>query len=297
MKNLLKGIKRSFGFDENDKPENEDPTPAETIAVEKKVIDPYSRPAANAKREVLISFIIKGLLPYVDEKTRPIAGIRVYYKPLDSIEDQISKVALHMDEPSVFQHEYLERKLLNHFIPLDNSWFYEYVQVIDVFPENIFVENEFGLEILHRGQSGSGPYPQAKLTISKGVAEKKVYMLNPSDQLKYQIGRSKNPQLTSGKIQHNDIAFSDKAENVNEYEQLKLNQHVSRNHAFIRFNPQSNRYLLYPDKGGLPENGNKLKIHCGDQIKWLSIAGVGHELQDGDQVELGGEALILFNLL
>ncbi len=297
MKNLLKGIKKSFGFDEDEKQENKESSPAKSAVTEKTPVDPYCTQAANAKRELLIGFIIKGLLPYVDEKTRPIAGLRIYYKSTDAVEDQVSRVALHMDEPAVFQQEYLERKLLNHFIPLDASWFYEYVQVKENFPENIFTENEFGLEILHRGQVGSGPYPQAKLTILKGIAEKKMYTLNPSEQLKYYIGRSKNPQLPSGKIQHNDIAFSDKAENAQEYEQLKLNQHISRNHAYIRFNPQSNKFLLYPDKGGLPENGNKLKIHSGDQIKWLSIISVGHELQDGDQIELGGEALILFSLL
>lgn len=257
---------------------------------------PYSKPVANAKREELIRFILKGLLPYVDEKTRPIAGLRVYYKTADALETQIRKVALHLDEPAIFQQEYLERKLQNHFIPLDHVWFYEYVDVKDEFPENIFVENDFGLEVLHRGQAGTGPYQMAKLTIMRGLAEKKVYQLNPAEQLRFNIGRSKNPQLPSGKIQHNDIAFLEKTEMAADNEQGRYNQHISRNHAYIRFNPQSSKYMLYPDNGGLPENGNKLKIHSGDHIKWLSIANVGHELHNGDQIELGGEALIQFNV-
>ncbi|WP_336518320.1 hypothetical protein [Pollutibacter soli] len=353
MKNILDGLKKSFGFTSEEEQVNVPPAP-EKVTVEKKrddgvpdiikygtppgstpidtpaaektsapstnrasasvkepgassipvshtvsaspSVSTFSRPAAYAKREELIRFILKGLLPYVDEKTRPIAGLRVYYKISDALEMQIRKVALHLDEPVVFQQEYLERKLQNHFIPLDHVWLYEYAAVKDDFPENIFIENDFGLEVLHRGQVGTGPYLTAKLTILRGLAEKKVYQLNPAEQLRFNIGRSKNPKLPSGKIQHNDIAFLEKSEIAAENEQGRYNQHISRNHAYIRFNPQSNKYMLYPDNGGLPENGNKVKIHSGDNIKWLSIANVGHELHNGDQIELGGEALIQFNV-
>jgi hypothetical protein len=48
----------------------------------------------------------------------------------------------------------------------------------------------------------------------------------------------------------------------------------------------------------LPDNGNKLKVHTADdKIKWLNIYGVAHALQEGDQVELGGEAVLRFKLI
>ena len=55
------------------------------------------------------------------------------------------------------------------------------------------------------------------------------------------------------------------------------------------------KYFLYPDKGGLPESGNKLKVFTRDEkVKQLSIEGVPHELHDGDQIALGGEAVLVF---
>jgi hypothetical protein len=34
-----------------------------------------------------------------------------------------------------------------------------------------------------------------------------------------------------------------------------------------------------------------------DKVKWLNIYGVAHALQEGDQVELGGEAVLRFKYL
>jgi len=45
----------------------------------------------------------------------------------------------------------------------------------------------------------------------------------------------------------------------------------------------------------LPENGNKTRIYTtDDKVKSLNVPGVSHELQSGDQIELGGAAIIKF---
>ena len=113
--------------------------------------------------------------------------------------------------------------------------------------------------------------------------------------MKFHIGRSKSPQLSSGKIQLNDIVFLGKGEPGYDEWAGRANLHVSRNHAYIIFDPKIGQYLLYPDKGGLPDNGNKVKVHTADdKVKWLNIYGVAHLLQEGDQIELGGEAVLRF---
>ena len=74
------------------------------------------------------------------------------------------------------------------------------------------------------------------------------------------------------------------------------NQYVSRNHAVITFNPQQRSYFIAADKGGVPESGNKTKLFtAAGRIVRLDIAGAAHELQDGDQLELGGSARLLFS--
>ena len=80
-------------------------------------------------------------------------------------------------------------------------------------------------------------------------------------------------------------------------QKAKGNISVSRNHAYIQYDAETNNFFLYADKGGLLETGNKIKLYkTNDSIYRLDIAGTGHELHDGDIIELGGEAKLLFTL-
>jgi hypothetical protein len=101
--------------------------------------------------------------------------------------------------------------------------------------------------------------------------------------------------LTSGKIHTNDIVFWGQGEPEFDAQTANANLHVSRNHAYIMYNPQLDKFFLFPDKGGLPENGNKTRIlTVDDKVKSLNVPGVSHELQNGDQIELGGAAILVF---
>ena len=128
-----------------------------------------------------------------------------------------------------------------------------------------------------------------------GKTEFPEYELNPQQQLKFNIGRTKNPQLSSGRIHTNDIVFWGQDEAAFDAQTAGANLHVSRNHAYILYNPQLDKFFLFPDKGGLPENGNKTRIYTtDDKVKSLNVPGVSHELQSGDQIELGGAAILVF---
>jgi hypothetical protein len=256
-----------------------------------------SIPATRAKREEIVRFIINGLKPYIDEKGHTIAGLRLYVVCNNKELEETLQVALCTDTPGMFQKDHLERKLVNNFIQLAGDWFFEHHLVKDKLPDYCITHGgAMGLEVIRRGQNFVQQYSIARLQVLVGKAEYPEYELNPQQQLKFNIGRTKNPQLTSGKIHTNDIVFWGQDEPAFDAQTADANLHVSRNHAYIVYNPQLDKFFLFPDKGGLPENGNKIRIYTvDDKVKSLNVPGVSHELQHGDQIELGGAAILIFN--
>jgi hypothetical protein len=254
-----------------------------------------SIPATRAKREEIIRFIINGLKPYIDEKGHTIAGLRLYVVCNNKEGEETLQVALCADTPGMFQKEHLERKLVNNFIQLSGGWFFEHHLVKDKLPDYCIAQGTMGLEVIRRGQDFVQQYSTARLQVLVGKTEFPEYELNPQKQLKFSIGRTKHPQLTSGKIHTNDIVFWGQGEPEFDEQTANANLHVSRNHAYIMYNPQLDKFFLFPDKGGLPENGNKTRIlTVDDKVKSLNVPGVSHELQNGDQIELGGAAILVF---
>lgn len=254
-----------------------------------------SIPATRAKREEIVRFIINGLKPYIDEKGHTIAGLRLYMVCNNKELEETLQVALCSDTPGMFQKDHLERKLVNNFIQLAGDWFFEHHLVKDKVPDYCITHGNMGLEVIRRGQDLVQNYSIAKLQVLVGQAELPEYELNPQQHLKFNIGRTRNPQLPSGKIHTNDIVFWGSEDALFDAQAGIANLHVSRNHAYIIYNPQLDKFFLFPDKGGLPENGNKTKIYTADdKVKSLNVPGVSHELQNGDQIELGGSAILVF---
>ena len=84
-----------------------------------------------------------------------------------------------------------------------------------------------------------------------------------------------------------------------EFDPLKgaANLSVSRNHARISYDPAQKKYFLLADEGGLPSRGNKIKIFkTTDAVIRADVLGMNYELADGDQIELGGETKLLFQI-
>jgi hypothetical protein len=258
-------------------------------------------PSTPALREAIIGFIVESLQPYVDEKSLAVSGLHLYIVCHDPAAEEAAQVALYQDKPDRFKTAQLERKLLNHFIQLNEGWFFEWKLVKDEaeLPVNCIRKDNLALMVTRQGDRPvSDRVSKALVQILTGQAEQREYILDPALQLKFHIGRTKNPQLFSGRIQQNDIVFL--GEDEPGYNELtgSPNLRVSRNHACIVYDSRAGAWMLYPDKGGLPENGNKLKVHTGnDRVKWLHIHGVGHRLCDDDQVELGGAVILRFQLL
>ncbi|MBO9203413.1 MULTISPECIES: FHA domain-containing protein [Niastella] len=254
-----------------------------------------SIPATKAKREEIIKFIINGLKPYIDEKGHTIAGLRLYVVCNSKELEETLKVALCDDTPGMFQKDHLERKLINNFIQLAGGWFFEHHLVNDKVPDYCITRGSFGLEVIRRGQDLFQQYSVARLQVLVGQTEFPEYELDPQQQLKFNIGRTKNPKLSTGRIHTNDIVFWAQDDPQFDAQRGTANLHVSRNHAYILYNPQLDKFFLFPDKGGLPENGNKTRIYTtDDKMKSLNVPGVSHELENGDQIELGGAAILVF---
>lgn len=252
-------------------------------------------PATHAKREEIIAFIVQALKPYVDERSLSVAGLHFYILCASQEEIEVAQVALYADKPGLFRKEHLERKLINHFIQLEPDWFFESKLVKDQLPENCIQQGAFGLKVVRPNERIVTNYSKASIEVLVGQAEQSKYILDPHTKFRFEIGRSKAPKLSSGKMRLNDIVLIGQEEAGYDERLGHVNLHVSRNHAYILYEPKSDQYFIYPDKGGLPDNGNKTKVHMADdKVKWLNIYGVGHALQEGDQIELGGEVLLKF---
>jgi len=127
----------------------------------------------------------------------------------------------------------------------------------------------------------------AYIKVLNGEAEKEEYTIT-SEGGKVNIGREKKVQTADGFFRINTIAFPGESNDA-------ANQYVSRQHAHISFDGDSGQFLLYADEGGLPPR-NKIKVRSqeGVPVK-LQTAGIGHPLQDGDQIILGETALLQFS--
>ena len=292
MKNIFNRLKKGFSTQQETAASDEAAPPAPGDAGS-------FMPSTPVLREAIIGFIIQSLQPYVDEKGLSVTGLHFYIVCGNREQEEAARVALYMDRPGMFKTEQLERKLLNHFIQLDPDWFFEAHAVKDQqLPDICIRKANFGLKVVRSGEHVTGYWSKALVQVLAGQAGCSEYVLDPHKQLKFCIGRTSTPQLFSGKIQQNDIVFLGRDEPGFNELTGSPNLHVSRNHACIVYDPGTNSWLLYPDKGGLPENGNKLKVHTSnDKVKWLNIYGVSHCLCDGDQVELGGEAILRFRMI
>ena len=128
----------------------------------------------------------------------------------------------------------------------------------------------------------------AYIKVRIGEAEKMQYTIT-SESGKVCIGREKRVQTATGFYRENNIAFPGNSSN-------ESNRYISRQHAHIEFDQDSGQFMLYADEGGVPPR-NKIKIRSSnsDQPIKLFTTGIGHPLEEGDQVLLGQSALIEFS--
>jgi pSer/pThr/pTyr-binding forkhead associated (FHA) protein len=290
MKDFLKKIKKAFGAEEE---ESQAPATTGSTTNEEKPLKASSLPPAPVKREEIIRFIIHSMRAYVNETNTGVKGFRLYLLCKNNEEEILANIAVYADNPDLFKNE-LQRKLSDNYITPDANWSFEYNIVHDQLPDCRHQQGALGLDIIKRGQV-TGNFTTAVITTLTGQTELGEYLLDPAKKQKFTIGRGKHPNLSSGAMHTNDIAFTSKEEPGFDAVKGAPNLSVSRNHAVIVFNTQYKKYMVAADKGGTPDSGNKTKLFTEDgKITRLDIAGAMHQLNDGDQIELGGNAKLLF---
>jgi len=265
------------------------PTP--TPVVSKPTPAPSGMPSTPRQREKIIRFIVEKLAAYSSETEALPTGLMLFIRCDDSAEKDRMDVALYASQPGHFQQE-LSRHLADHYIRLAPDWKFSWQFVPDKLPADCTHQwGTLGLEVIR--PTTEKPL-QVRIRALTGQTIEASYLLDPTSQDEFRIGRGQMVQTASGRVRTNDIAFINADEPGFDTVRGEPNLSVSRQHATIRYDAAKRRYYLMADAGGLPANGNKTKIlRTNDTIERADLPGVGYVLTPGDQIELGGEAKLL----
>lgn len=256
---------------------------------------PSGMPSTPKQREKIIKFVVEKLSAYSSETEALPTGLVLWIRCDDSADKDRMDVALYVSQPGHFQQE-LSRHLADHYIQLAPDWKFSWQFIPDELPANCTYQwGNLGLEVIR--PSLEKPL-QVRVRALTGQTVDASYVLDPTIQTEFRLGRGQMVQTASGRVRTNDIAFIDADEPGFDAMRGEPNLSVSRQHATIRYEADKRRYCLMADAGGLPANGNKTKIlRTNDTIERADLPGVGYVLNPGDQIELGGEAKLLLELV
>lgn len=288
---LFETVKNLFGFtptNASGSPVSEQPTPASP--------KPLGPPPAAQRRDHILKFVLEKLRPFQNEAENAPAEIRLFVLCENQEEEDLYRVAFWEKQPGKFQKE-LSRHLADNYIILPQNWRFSYEFFRDSLPASLYQEGNLGLTMLGANQS-SGPIYRASIKTLVGQTEQAEYLLDPEQKTQFYIGRGKSSRTTSGRVRTNDIVILSEDDPAFDPQIGAGNQAVSRDHATIQYDPAKRAYRLLVDPGGLPARGNKTKLlHPNDTIERADIAGMTYPLQNGDQIELGGEVTLLFEIV
>jgi hypothetical protein len=288
---LLEKVKNLFGFTPAEQQSNEpnEPVPATSKSA------PTGPPPAAQLREQVMRFIVGKLRAYQNEPDTAPIGLRLFVLCTNSEDEELYRVALWTNQSGKFQAE-LTRQLADNYITLPKNWQFDYAFFTDTLPDATYREGNLSLFVVDKSKTDSSPL-LARITALVGQMEQTDYILDSTKKTTFYIGRGRNTQTASGRVRTNDIVLLNDDDPGFDPQKGSGNGAVSRAHATIRYDMIQNRYALLVDPGGLPAGGNKTKlIHPNDAIERADIAGMSYPLQNGDQIELGGEVLLLFEL-
>ncbi len=283
-----------FGFASEEKQETTapawadraEPTPASA---------PSGLPPAAQRREQVLQFVVSKLRAYQNEPEIAPAGLRLDILCGNPEEEALYQVVLWKSQPGRFREE-LTRQLADNYITLPENWRLEYGFHTDQLPDCNYRQGNLGLSVFDKSKPDISPL-MAKITALVGQTAQIEYTLDPTNRTTFCIGRGYTTQTASGRVRTNEIVILNDGDPGFDPVKGAGNGAVSRAHATIRYDMAQKRYTLLVDPGGLPVGGNKTKIvHPDDTSERADIAGMGYPLNAGDQIELGGEVVLLFEL-
>jgi hypothetical protein len=296
---LLEKVIQLFGFTPLEhavsaEPPTEVSKRIETVPVTSKPV-PSGPPPAAPRRDQLIRFVVSKLRAYQNEPETAPVGLKVLVYCPNPEDEELYKVVLWTNQPGKFQEE-LNRQLADNYITLPKNWRFEYAFFTDSLPDSTYREGNLGLIIMDKSKPDASPL-LARIVTLVGQTEQSEYLLDSSQKVTYCIGRGHTAQTTSGRVRTNDIVILHDSDPGFDAQKGAGNGAVSRAHATIQYDVKQKQYSLYVDPGGLPASGNKTKLlHPNNTVERADIGGMSYPLQHGDQIELGGEVVLLFEL-
>lgn len=239
-------------------------------------------------RDAAIRFIKEELQKSEGGEGRNIKGLQLFI--LSQPEDRhIYEAALYVGETERLKEEV--QKIADDFdIDLPVNWTIE-VSFSETFPAGAKNADYLDLALFIRTRENLILKDlKASINVLNGEAEQSEYTIH-SGMGPMTIGREKKAQGSDGFFRINNIAFPGESSN-------EANKYISRQHAHISWDPDTGRFMIFADEGGVPPH-NKIKIKSlnSDTSFKLNSTQIGHVLQDGDQVILGESAVIEFRSL
>ena len=236
-------------------------------------------------RDEILLFIKERLRKLQGGEGQNIKGMQVYVacQPDDRT---IYESALYFDETDRFKNEEVQRIADDYAVELPVEWTMEIIFQEDIPKEAIKIPGIDTALFIVTKKSVVQKLATAYLKVRAGQAENAEYTIT-STSGRICIGREKKVVTSGGFYRENTVAFTGNNE---------INKFVSRQHAHIEFDNDSGYFILYADEGGVPPK-NKMKVRSlkNDQPVKLYSTGIGHRLEEGDQILLGESALLEFS--
>jgi hypothetical protein len=219
------------------------------------------------------------------------ASIKALQLSMAAGEDQhLYEAAVFLNEPNRFKNEEVQRIADDYDLDLPKDWALELMFPEELPADAVKSKNlPVALAIITKRHVAARLPKGANIRILTGKAEQENYQITPASGRIY-IGRDKSGQTADGFLRENTIAFPSDSEN-------ESNKFVSRQHAHIEWDGESGCFCLYADEGGIPPR-NKVKVQrgSGEQVR-LQTMEIGHQLQPGDKIVLGGSVLLEFDYI
>jgi len=243
----------------------------------------------KAIREALLVFIKQELQKMEGGEGNHIKGFELYIN-CDPSEEFMYESAVFSAEENRFKNE-IQRIADDFAIDLPENWTMESI-FVDELPERGIKMEQLNVSLNvklpeHVSILKSGT---AYIKVLAGEAEQTTYTIKSGDG-RINIGRGQQAQDAEGFFRKNEIAFPDESSN-------ECNKYISRQHAHIEWNNESESFMLFADDGGVPPR-NKVKIRSKtdhNPVK-LTFTELGFILNEGDQIILGESAVLEFSYI
>ena len=210
-------------------------------------------------------------------------GVYIFINCSDA-EKHLYEAAVFANVPGKFKLEEVQRMADDYAITLSPSFKCDIVFTAKFPPQADLIKDINAAVFISTKKSGLiNKKSQAFIKVLNGEAEQESYALDAANG-RINIGREARVQAAGNYMRKNTIAFKPN----------EINRSVSRQHAHIEWEADSNSFLVFADEGGIPPN-NKMKVRTpeGVLIKMQAIE-VGNRSRAGDQFILGDSAVLDF---